>query len=67
MVQGSRGCWISRHKTLTLFSVINQEMLYNIFVELNDKRYGQVLNRFLFFHWVDCPQSRVKCDGQILS
>ena len=34
------------------------EMLYNIFVALNDKRYGQVLNRFLFFHWVDCPQSR---------
>ena len=35
------------------------EMLYNIFVAMSDKRYGQVVSRFLFFHWVDCPGSRV--------
>jgi len=34
------------------------EMLYNILVSFNDKRYGQNMNRFLFFHWVDCTQSR---------
>ena len=34
-------------------------MLYNIFVAMSDKRYGQVVSRFLFFHWVDCPGSRV--------
>ena len=34
------------------------EMLYNILVSFNDKRYGQNMNRFLFFHWVDCNQSR---------
>ena len=34
------------------------EMLYNILVSFNDKRYGQNMNRFLFFHWVDCSQSR---------
>mgnify|MGYP003324793865 FL=1 len=26
---------------------------------MSDKRYGQVVSRFLFFHWVDCPGSRV--------
>ena len=26
------------------------EMLYNIFVAMSDKRYGQVVSRFLFFH-----------------
>jgi hypothetical protein len=34
------------------------EMLFNILVSFNDKRYGQNMNRYLFFHWVDCPQSR---------
>ena len=34
------------------------EMLYNILVSYGDKRYGQNMNRFLFFHWVDCTQSR---------
>ena len=34
------------------------EMLYNILVSFNDKRYGQNMSRFLFFHWVDCSQSR---------
>ena len=34
------------------------EMLYNILVSFGDKRYGQNMNRFLFFHWVDCTQSR---------
>ena len=34
------------------------EMLYNILTAFNDKRYGQNMNRFLFFHWVDCSQSR---------
>ena len=33
------------------------EMLYNILVSFGDKRYGQNMNRFLFFHWVDCTQS----------
>ena len=34
------------------------EKLYNILVSFNDKRYGQNMARFIFFHWVDCPQSR---------
>ena len=34
------------------------ELLFNIFTVLMDERYGEVVNRFLFFHWVDCPQSR---------
>jgi len=34
------------------------EKLYNILVSFNDKRYGQNMGRFIFFHWVDCPQSR---------
>ena len=34
------------------------EKLYNVLVSFNDKRYGQNMGRFIFFHWVDCPQSR---------
>lgn len=34
------------------------EKLYNILVSFNDKRYGQNMARFIFFHWVDCSQSR---------
>ena len=34
------------------------EMLYNILRAFNDKRYGLNMNRFIFFHWVDCSQSR---------
>ena len=34
------------------------EVLYNILISFGDKRYGQNTNRFLFFHWVDCNQSR---------
>ena len=37
---------------------LQPEMLYNILTAFNDKRYGQNMNRFLFFHWVDCSQSR---------
>ena len=34
------------------------ELLFNIMTGLMDERYGEIVNRFLFFHWVDCPQSR---------
>ena len=34
------------------------ELLYNVMVALSDERYGEIVNKFLFFHWVDCPQSR---------
>ena len=34
------------------------ELMYNIMVGLSEKRYGEVVNRFLFFHWIDNPQSR---------
>jgi len=34
------------------------ELMYNILIGLSEKRYGELVNRFLFFHWVDNPQSR---------
>ena len=34
------------------------ELMYNIMMALSEKRYGEIVNRFLFFHWVDNPQSR---------
>lgn len=34
------------------------ELMYNIMVSLTDKRYGEIVNLFLFFHWVDNPRSR---------
>ena len=34
------------------------ELLYNVMVALSDERYGEIVNKFLFFHWIDCPQSR---------
>lgn len=34
------------------------ELMYNIMIGLSEKRYGEIVNRFLFFHWVDNPQSR---------
>ena len=34
------------------------ELLYNILVALMDRRYGELLHRFAFFHWVDCSASR---------
>jgi glycosyltransferase involved in cell wall biosynthesis len=34
------------------------ELLYNILVALMDRRYGEILHRFAFFHWVDCSASR---------
>ena len=34
------------------------ELLYNVMMALTDERYGEIVNKFLFFHWLDCPQSR---------
>lgn len=34
------------------------EVLGNIMTSLSDKRYGEIVNKFLFFHWIDCPASR---------
>jgi hypothetical protein len=34
------------------------ELMYNVMMALSDERYGEIVNKFLFFHWVDCPQSR---------
>jgi len=34
------------------------ELLYNILIALMDRRYGEILHRFAFFHWIDCSISR---------
>ena len=34
------------------------ELLFNIMTALMDLRYGEIVNRMIFFHWVDCHQSR---------
>ncbi len=34
------------------------ELLFNVMTALMDLRYGEIVNRMIFFHWVDCPQSR---------
>lgn len=34
------------------------ELLYNILVALMDRRYGEMLHRFVFYHWIDCSASR---------
>lgn len=34
------------------------ELLGNIMTSLVDKRYGEIVNKFLFFHWIDCPAGR---------
>jgi len=41
------------------FVFIHQpELLYNVLVALMDKRYGEIMHKFAFFHWIDCPGSR---------
>jgi len=41
------------------FLFVNQpELLYNVLVALMDRRYGEILHKFAFFHWVDCSASR---------
>lgn len=34
------------------------ELLLNINMVLSDKRYGEIVSKIIFFHWVDCPISR---------
>lgn len=34
------------------------ELLGNIISALSDCRYGESVNKFLFFHWIDCPAGR---------
>lgn len=34
------------------------ELMYNIMIGLSEKRYGEIVNKFIFFHWIDNPQSR---------
>ena len=41
------------------FLFCNQpELMYNVLVALMDRRYGEMLHRFAFYHWVDCSASR---------
>ena len=41
------------------FVFIHQpELMFNVMMALSDERYGEIVNKFLFFHWIDCPQSR---------
>lgn len=41
------------------FLFIHQpELIYNVLVALMDKRYGEILHKFAFYHWIDCPASR---------
>ena len=28
------------------------ELLYNVMMALTDERYGEIVNKFLFFHWI---------------
>ncbi len=34
------------------------ELLSNVMSVLGDKRYGEIVNKFLVFNWIDCPASR---------
>jgi len=34
------------------------EVMLDIMTSLSEKRYGEIVDRFLFFHWVDNPSSR---------
>lgn len=34
------------------------ELLSNVISTLSDKRYGEIVSRFLIFNWIDCPASR---------
>ncbi len=34
------------------------ELLNNICMALSEKRYGEIVSKFVFFHWIDCPASR---------
>lgn len=47
-----------RHMDIDFLFVNQPELMYNILVALMDKRYGEILKRVAFFHWVDCAASR---------